>query len=60
MVNFQNENLYGYTVHSYYVECPAFAPDKKKVNKPAVWRRAVYGVLAPAAIVADAIASMFE
>ncbi|MGN1095848.1 MAG: hypothetical protein ACI4QR_05625 [Eubacteriales bacterium] len=55
-----SENLYGYTVHSFYVECPDYSKKKKKTKKASVLRRAAYLVLAPAAIVADAIASMFN
>ena len=28
----QNENLYGYTVHSYYVECPDYSEKKKRAS----------------------------
>lgn len=56
----QSEKLYGYTVHSYYIECPDYSSEKKNTKKSKVLRRAIYLALAPAAIVADAIASMFE
>ena len=55
-----NENLYGYTVHSYYVECPDYSEKKKRAEKPSFVRRAFFAALVPAAIVADAIASMFN
>lgn len=56
----QNENLYGYTVYSYYVECPDYSEKKKRSEKPSFVRRAFFAALVPAAIVADAIASMFN
>ncbi len=56
-----SETICGYTVHSYYVDCPSY--EKRRfafVKKHDLLRRMVYFMTAPLCDAIEAVASMFR
>ena len=61
MNNYNVENIEGYTVYSYNVECPYKNKSvKKNKKKHVVLRYCAFLLLAPLALFADAVIAIFQ
>ena len=55
-----SENIYGYTVHTYYIDCPDYEKKSAPIRKYLGLRRFAFCMLAPLALMADAAIAKFK
>ena len=60
MENGYSENICGYTVHTYYIDCPDYEKDPAPARKYTALRRFAFLMLAPLAVMADAAIALFK
>ncbi len=60
MEKYYSENICGYTVHSYYIDCPNYEKKPTLARKHLGLRRFAFFALAPLALAADAVAALFR
>lgn len=60
MEKYYSENICGYTVHSYYIDCPNYEEKNAPVRKHLGLRRFAFCALAPLALAADAMVAFFR
>ncbi len=57
------ENIYGYTVYSYHIDCPEYNENKKRSASALRFRglrRFAFFILAPIALAADVLTAVFR
>lgn len=60
MEKYYSENICGYTVHTYYVDCPDYDKKPAPARKFLGLRRFAFLMLAPLAVMADAAVALFR
>ncbi len=60
MENGYSENICGYTVHTYYIDCPNYEKKPATARKYLGLRRFAFCMLAPLAVMADAAIALFK